>query len=218
MNSALHRTTGRVRRRSLVTRILFRVFAAMGCGAVLLDETKRVVHLNRRASHVVGASLCLTAQGRLAAADRGADALFQAGLDDALHARQDELAGRDALGIHRAERRPLVVRVVPVEAEARAALDGAALLVILIGPEQGPRPSASLLQQVFGLTPSEARLACRLLCGENLAEVAADTGVSLGTLRSHVKALFAKTQTHRQGDLVALLTRVAMISEEALPP
>ena len=45
-------------------------------------------------------------------------------------------------------------------------------------------------------------------------EIAEAAGVSIGTVRSHMKALFSKTGTHRQAELVALLTRLAMISEE----
>ena len=43
--------------------------------------------------------------------------------------------------------------------------------------------------------------------------------VSVGTIRSQTKAIFAKTQTHRQAELIGLLTRLALISEdEADPP
>ena len=40
----------------------------------------------------------------------------------------------------------------------------------------------------------------------------------MGTVRSQTKAVFAKTHTHRQAELVALLTRLAMISERESEP
>ena len=46
-----------------------------------------------------------------------------------------------------------------------------------------------------------------------MQDIAEATGISSETVRSQIKALMAKTQTHRQPELVGLLTRVAMISE-----
>ena len=52
-----------------------------------------------------------------------------------------------------------------------------------------------------------------MLCGQSLEETAAANDVSLGTVRSQIKTVFAKTHTHRQAELVGLLTRLALISE-----
>jgi hypothetical protein len=40
-----------------------------------------------------------------------------------------------------------------------------------------------------------------------------ERGFNIGTGRSQAKAVLTKTDTHRQAELVALLTRLAMISE-----
>jgi DNA-binding CsgD family transcriptional regulator len=82
-----------------------------------------------------------------------------------------------------------------------------------VDPEDGPTVSYALLQQVFGLTRGEARLANQLLCGLSLPEIAETDGLSVATVRSHTKAVLAKTRTHRQAQLVGLLARLAMISE-----
>jgi DNA-binding CsgD family transcriptional regulator len=202
----------------IVVRILFRVFAAMGCGAMFLSEDKRLLRATGRARACMEDGLATCAFGRLVAQDRGDDARLQTTLDAALASLGREPADddpmlRDALGLTRPERQPLIIRVIPIEGEARAVLEEAALLVVAIDPEDCPEPSHALLRQVFGLTPREARLACSLLCGESLNEVAERTGVTPGTVRSQAKALFQKTRTNRQAELVALLTRVAMISE-----
>ena len=198
---------------SMLTCILLRVFRAMNCGAILLDGTKGIIHLNRRAQACLGESLTVKG-GRLAALDRLSDALLQSTLNDLLGGSGDYPARRQGLALARAEKRSLIARIVPVEVEARSALDGAALIVILVDPEDCLVPSHSVLQQVFGFTPSETRVAARMVCGESLLEIADATGVSVGTVRSQTKSLFAKTETNRQAELVALLTRLAVISEE----
>ena len=193
--------------------ILFRVFKAMNCGAILLDRDRRVLRFNGLARKRLGESVS-TCNGRLCAADRACDAMFQTILDQSLEYGGREREGRrEAIGLKRAERRPIVARVIPVEGEARKLLDGAALVVILLDPENCPEPSHDLLQQVFGLTKSEARLARRLLGGHSLQDIADACGVSVGTVRSQTKAVFVKTRTRRQSKLVRLLTRLAMISE-----
>jgi DNA-binding CsgD family transcriptional regulator len=112
----------------------------------------------------------------------------------------------------------VIARVVSVGGEAYDLLDGAALVVILLDPEDCPEPSHALLQQVFGLTRGEARLASQMLCGKSLQDIAEASGVSIGTVRSQAKAVLTKTDTHRQAELVALLTRLAMISERGTEP
>ena len=199
---------------SLLNRILFRVFKAMSCGAILLDEHKRLVRINARAESCFCGSLLIRG-GQLAAVDGASDGHFQNMLDEALRAHDGGApSSPSAVALRRSEQRPLIARAVRVEPEARAEMEGAALLLMLVDPEDCPALSHTMLQRVFGLTRGEARVANRLICGSSLQEIAEAAQVSVGTVRSQTKALFAKTQTHRQAELVVLLTRLAMISEE----
>jgi len=56
----------------------------------------------------------------------------------------------------------------------------------------------------FDLTPAEARVAIHLVEGGDIASYAKAAGVSLGTVRTHLKAIFAKTGVNRQAALVKL--------------
>jgi DNA-binding CsgD family transcriptional regulator len=70
------------------------------------------------------------------------------------------------------------------------------------------------LARAFGLTPAEARLASRLV-DEDSVETAADKlGVTYETARKTLKSIFAKTNTHRQAQLVALAARFAKPNRE----
>jgi DNA-binding CsgD family transcriptional regulator len=61
---------------------------------------------------------------------------------------------------------------------------------------------------VFGLTPAEARLASIMAEGANPEEAAEELHISRDTARNQLRAIFAKTTTHRQSELVALLSRL----------
>ena len=58
---------------------------------------------------------------------------------------------------------------------------------------------------LFGLTPREAALAARLVCGETLRDAARARFISIHTARTQLAQLFAKTGTGQQSQLVALL-------------
>jgi DNA-binding CsgD family transcriptional regulator len=58
------------------------------------------------------------------------------------------------------------------------------------------------LLKLSGLTNSERRVTHHILEGKSLAEVAQETNLSLSTVRSYMKGIFAKTRTHRQSELI----------------
>ncbi|WP_246800502.1 helix-turn-helix transcriptional regulator [Bradyrhizobium sp. ERR14] len=62
--------------------------------------------------------------------------------------------------------------------------------------------------EIFGLTPAQARLASLLVAGKSLEEIALDMNISSGTARNHLKAVFLRTGTRRQAELVSLLSRL----------
>jgi DNA-binding CsgD family transcriptional regulator len=62
-----------------------------------------------------------------------------------------------------------------------------------------------LYSRAFRLTSAEARLAVHLASGASLTEAADAFGVTHNTVRAQLRAIFDKTETHRQSELVRLL-------------
>jgi DNA-binding CsgD family transcriptional regulator len=83
--------------------------------------------------------------------------------------------------------------------------------VILLDLDAHPEPTPRTLQRLFGLTAAETQLAVELARGRNLLDIARSRRLRRTTIRSHLAALFVKTQTRRQVELVALLGRVAVL-------
>ena len=63
------------------------------------------------------------------------------------------------------------------------------------------------LVRVYGLSPTEARIAVHLADGGSVAGYAEMAGVSPATARSQLKSIFAKTGVNRQAALSALVGR-----------
>ncbi|QOF75079.1 response regulator transcription factor (plasmid) [Aminobacter sp. SR38] len=59
----------------------------------------------------------------------------------------------------------------------------------------------------LGLTPAEIRIATSLTRGKTLAQIAVELGISRTTVAFHMRNIFNKTGTSRQGELIALLLR-----------
>lgn len=70
------------------------------------------------------------------------------------------------------------------------------------------RISQASLRSRFVLTPAEAQIALGIAEGKTLAAIAEMRNVAVSTARGQLKSVFAKTGTHRQAELVALLARL----------
>lgn len=180
----------------------------MSCAAVLLDWRGTVLRLNRRAEALLGTDLKLR-QGKLAAGDAESDRRLQ-GLVRALLSRDVSLAtfAPAPIAVRRTARRPLVVEALPVSGLIADVFQRSRALLTITDLDARPVPSAKRLQGLFGLTAAEARLAERLAAGEELKAIAESSGVAFATVRKQLDAIFAKTETHRQGELVALINRL----------
>jgi DNA-binding CsgD family transcriptional regulator len=104
--------------------------------------------------------------------------------------------------------KPVILRTLPVHGAARSLFLGARAVVTLTVVMPRVRPKVALLAAVFGLTPAEARLASIIAEGRNPEHAAEELGISRVTARNQLGAIFAKTATHRQSELVALLSRL----------
>ena len=115
----------------------------------------------------------------------------------------------EPLIVRRLDKLPVIVRIWPFEGPSyRRAQDVGALVTLnAIGPRPGP--SATILIKTFRLTPSEAKLACIIARGAPPDIAARELKISRETARNQLKSVFAKTDTHRQSELVALLLQIS---------
>ena len=78
-------------------------------------------------------------------------------------------------------------------------------IATMYGEAEISADGAYLLVDLFGLLPSEAKLAAALARGQSLAEAANQLGLTVETARNYSKKIFAKTGTRGQADLVRLI-------------
>lgn len=189
-----------------------RILDMLSFGVVLVSGS-RVVFANRVARDIheaggglmIGETVCAASSrlsGELAAIIEAACAAASEG--------QDHLA---SLCVPSSGERDLLLTVCALpDAHDRDA--GAPQAVIFISdPSRRPKVSGTILSELFGLTPTEADVACALAHGRRTGEIATDLSISATTVAFHLGNLFEKTGTHRQADLIALiLTALASIA------
>lgn len=102
------------------------------------------------------------------------------------------------------ERRALIAAVLPVERAPANPSDPVAIVYVFT-PDIDVGELLKPICQVYGLSPSEIRVAALLAEGNSVTEAAERMRVKVPTLRTYLKQIFAKTGTARQGDLIRLL-------------
>jgi DNA-binding CsgD family transcriptional regulator len=108
------------------------------------------------------------------------------------------------------QRRPLAILAAPFRIDRAAPfalVRRPAVVVFVSDPERAPRTPPEHLAELYGLTPRESALVALLLDGCDLREAAGRLGVSMNTVRTHMRLVLEKTGTHRQAELVSLLLR-----------
>lgn len=86
------------------------------------------------------------------------------------------------------------------------AADDEDFITVFLFPERQRRlPDARSLAARHGFTERESQIAVALADGQTSGRIAADLGVSVTTVRTHIRHLFEKTGVTRQTDLVLLL-------------
>jgi DNA-binding CsgD family transcriptional regulator/GAF domain-containing protein len=174
----------------------------------MLDATGRLSSTNTAGERLLRSEIGLRLQDKTIVLSTDKDtAHLRRLIADAARAHAS-LASRGG-GAMRCERRsplrPLEILVCPApkpEDILRTPVH-AAVLVFVNDTNCGIEGSS--WKTLYGFTDAECVVAERIAAGEGLRATASELGVSVNTVKSHVKSLFAKTDTHRQAELVRVL-------------
>ena len=105
------------------------------------------------------------------------------------------------------------LQLVPVAGGFRDLFPVAAAVAVVIEPSRRPAGTSALapaLRDALGLTAREAQIAALLAQGLSLKETAERLRMEVGTARNHLKSVFDKSGVRRQGELIALLSRLCL--------
>ena len=181
--------------------------------ALIVDRLGFVLDTNAVAEQLFDSEIRVHNR-RLCIVDKRARAELERFVDTIRVAADADPLPADPIMVRRQIRPPILIRTLPIEAAARSPFLGARALLMLLDLSERTAPHSGLLARVFGLTAAEAKLASLIGAGESIECAAERLKISSLTARTQLKAVFSKTSTHRQGELVALLSRLRSFPAE----
>ncbi|MCW9045787.1 MAG: response regulator [Alphaproteobacteria bacterium] len=175
-------------------------------GVVIVDANSKVVFMNRHGAEIIdqadGIEVGPTGICRAWKTD---DTLKLKTLvsETANDTRQANEGG--GISIERPSlARALSIVVAPLKPEEAGGKNSLAAIFIT-DPEKQQIPTRETISRMYDLTDAEARVVHALVSGKRLETAAEEFGVSMNTVRSHLKQAFRKTETNRQPELVRLV-------------
>ncbi|MBY3432667.1 helix-turn-helix transcriptional regulator [Rhizobium laguerreae] len=218
----LRRLSGRLGTACAITRTLgfgridaaLEAFDVSRTAAIIFDGRGHVLRLNRGAEKIIheegrdGEFPCrpiTIRERRVHSFDGSASTAFERSLAKVLLRKDVTFA--DPICLPRHGRVPILAYVTSLATIAFNPLAPGQAVAILIDPEERRSPTQTILRECFSLTAAESKLAQKLSRGISLEDVAKECRISYETARNHLKTIFSKTDTHRQAELVAVLSQ-----------
>lgn len=182
-------------------------FSSRSLGVAAIGPLGKILFMNQRAEELLGGAE-LVRNGYL----RTNNAQLDRRLSDLVLSAAN--FRRELPGLHP---RPVVLNlgllqalsidIVPMPRDFQSVLSGVTALLTIQDVSPTPHAIGDDVRARYSLTAREFEIARHLVTGRRLADAATAMGVSVATARQHLKSIFSKTGTHRQAELVALLTR-----------
>lgn len=209
----LQRHVGELRARAELAE---RALDGLTLAVLVLDAGASILHANQAAAALLDRADGLRAVERRLCCEREDEtARLHAAVESLVAAMLHEDAPAPiTLGATRGARpRPLGLLLSPLppgppgdDLESVPREETPHVLVTVRDPDEAQRLPVAALQQLFDLTPAQARLSAALAAGDSLESYARRCGVTLNTARSTLKSVFARTGCRRQAELVVVLT------------
>lgn len=172
----------------------------LGLALLVLDRQCHLISSNALADRILGESEGLRRAGREVRFDspvvrKKVEALLQSG----------QMAdGVTRFRVIRPDHGDLVATARAIDLPAIHSGTGA-LALFLARPGEELVLAPDTIRELLGVTPAEARLCAVLAHGHSLVEAARQLGIAHNTAKAQLRSIFAKTQVHRQAQLMNLL-------------
>ncbi len=176
-------------------------------GVVLLDGRGKPIHINRAAQELSDDLVFIhTGSDTIRSPDPLSDRELQRALSVTLETARTGREKVVGVMLHLPlDTKPIQVLVCSLAPDRNAPSDHPHAALFLSTPDDRKRVPETMLMDLFGLTPTEARVAGALARSTRAVDIAAELDVSQTTISFHMRNLFQKTGTNRQADLIALI-------------
>ncbi|MES2918818.1 MAG: PAS domain-containing protein [Pseudomonadota bacterium] len=199
---------------------LYRMLEGLNVGVLLLNQHGQVCHANPQAEQLLrqhSDTLRVTLREGLRASRPDQNMLLQRLIRAAIDTGR-RTAGPDGnggvIGLQQATRgHPLMLTIAPLSELAgyrELTSDSIAAAIFLTDPDARHLLSRKLLKSAYALTERECDICESFVNTATLETTASACGISLTSLRTYMKSIYAKTGHHSQAELMRLLMGLKM--------
>ena len=178
---------------------------------LLVTAQSEAVYCNPAAERLLDRASGLRLDGaRVLAASQADQRMLHEAIARAAQGDPDHTAPHVMALAHAAAGTPMVVVVRAagsVFASSAGVRRGLAMVTVRGGPTAHD-PASCAFAREYELTAAQAKVSALVFAGQPLAAIARTLGVSENTVRSHLRLVFQKTDTHSQMHLVHLHARI----------
>jgi DNA-binding CsgD family transcriptional regulator len=198
----------------MLSELLGSAIASAGFGLILATADRRIAYINDTADTLMRACIGLRCErNRISAADFRSSRKLQSLV--AAASQQTHESGQGGSLIFRDENgvAALVVHVVPLchcPADVSPGKEYPVAGLVMVDCKRGLVDRTNAFADLFGLTSAEARVVSQLVLGGGLTKAAAHVNIARSTARFHLTRILAKTNTHRQAELVRVFYEVTI--------
>lgn len=180
--------------------------AAIGTAAAVLTSGATVINANRLFIARIGTTF-VERYNRLTIADPVSNNLFQQAMETVRRGLGQSIP------IQQSDESRFVMHLLPSLHSAQDIFLSDSLLVVIDDLSSTTALDTGIIQKLYDLTPSEAKVANLLAQNYTIIDAARILAVSVETIRSHLKRTFSKTGVARQSDLLSRMRGMAIQSE-----
>ena len=185
----------------------------LAIGIFLIDEECRLLHANAAGREMLEVrSPVSQANDKLSIASPKTDAALKRLVASWSRSGTSVSRGGSSIPVEYADGRPGLIHILPqITGSPRQRLSSNAAAVLFVAPQSAEPPTlADAMAALYDLSPAESRVLIPLIQGLAPREIAAALSLGEPTVRSHLRSLYAKTETSRQGELIALARDLAV--------
>lgn len=186
---------------------------ALAAAVFLLAPSGQITHANASARELLLATTALRSiSGRLVATEPGVDHILREAVAASAHGDRAVKGESSTLLLSASDGTRYLGHVLPLLSGARRTFGTAheATTMLLVREATlDTRSVPGVLQTAFRLTPAELRILLAVVDIGGVGNVARHLDVAESTVKTHLKRIFAKTDTRRQAELVRLVAAFA---------
>lgn len=193
---------------------LFQILDLIKIGIILIDEDKALKYSNKAAQALLEQSkLFEFDQKNRLLVRRDQQAKFEKTVQSALFKRQDthqDIGG--VLELKAKNGQDYMLSITPLSSIQHLIQieQGAFAVLFLSEKQQQYSLSSAYLKENFALTTRECDMCARFVNGANMEDIAAQCSLTISSVRTYFKNIFAKTQSTTQVELMRKLMSLSM--------